>query len=310
MEKKNILIVDDIHPIFIEQAEALGYTCDYQPTIKPDAAYTILGNYEGLVIRSKFQVTKEVLDMAAKLQFICRAGAGMDNIDEDYARAEGIVLINAPEGNMDAVGEHAVGLLLSLMNNFNRADAEIRNGQWKREANRGYELKGKTVGIIGYGFMGSSFARKLSGFGVNVIAYDKYKTGFSDQYAREVSMEEIVKHSDVLSLHIPLTTETKGMVDDEYLFHFKKPIFLINTSRGQVAKVQAILNAIKQGKILGAGLDVLEVEKFPALGEQPWFDELVQSQKVLLSPHVAGWTFDSYRRISEVMAEKLAKIDL
>jgi len=209
---------------------------------------------------------------------------------------------------MDAVGEHAVGLLLSLMNNFRTADAEIRAGSWKREANRGYELKGKTVGIIGYGFMGSSFARKLSGFGVNVIAYDKYKTGFSDQYAREVSMEEIVKHSDVLSLHIPLTPETEGLVDDEYLFHFKKPIFFINTSRGKTAKVQAILNAIKQGKILGAGLDVLEVEKFPALAEQAWFEELRQSGKVLLSPHVAGWTFDSYRKISEVMGNKLALI--
>jgi D-3-phosphoglycerate dehydrogenase len=249
-----------------------------------------------------------VLDLAKSLRFICRAGAGMDNIDESYANEKRITLINAPEGNMDAVGEHTVGMLLSLMNNFNRADAEIRKGVWKREANRGYELKGKTVGIVGYGFMGKSFAKKLSGFEVNVIAYDKYKTGFSDQYVREVSMEEIVKHSDVLSLHVPLTSETNGLVNDEYLFHFKKPIFLLNTSRGKVVKTQAVLNAIKAGKILGAGLDVLEVEKFPALGEQPWFDELRKSGKVLLTPHVAGWTFDSYRRISEVMAEKLAKI--
>lgn len=306
----NILIVDDIHPVFIEQAEALGYHCDYQPTIKPDEAYAILGNYEGIVIRSKFLVDKKVLDLSTKLRFICRAGAGMDNIDEHYAIQKGIILINAPEGNRDAVGEHTIGMLLSLMNNFNRADNQIRHGIWKREANRGYELRGKTVGIIGYGFMGSSFAKKLAGFDVNVIAYDKYKTGFSDQYAREVSMEEIVKHSDVLSLHVPLTRETNGLVDDEYLFHFKKPIFLLNTSRGKVVKTQAVLNAIKQEKILGAGLDVLEVEKFPALGEQSWFGELKQSGKVLLTPHVAGWTFDSYRRISEVMAEKLAKIQL
>jgi len=305
---KNILIVDDIHPVFIEQAEAMGYHCDYQPTIKPDQAYEILGEYEGLVIRSKFLVDRKVLDLSKKLQFICRAGAGMDNIDENYAIEKGITLINAPEGNMDAVGEHAVGMLLSLMNNFNSADAEIRDGAWKREANRGYELKGKIVGIIGYGFMGGSFAKKLAGFSVNVIAYDKYKTGFSDQYVREVSMEEMVKLADVLSFHIPLTPETNGMVDDEYLFHFRKPIFLLNTSRGKVVKVQAVLNAIKQGKILGAGLDVLEVEKFPALGEQIWFEELKQSGKILLTPHVAGWTFDSYRRISEVMAEKLSKI--
>ncbi|MFI5160822.1 MAG: 2-hydroxyacid dehydrogenase [Sphingobacteriales bacterium] len=307
---KNILIVDDIHPIFIEQAEAMGYHCDYKPTIKPDEAYAILPDYEGIVIRSKFLVTKTVIDLAKNLRFICRAGAGMDNIDEDYANEKGIILINAPEGNMDAVGEHAIGLLLDLMNKLNLADAEIRNGVWKREANRGHELKGKTVGIIGYGFMGKSFAKKLSGFNVNVIAYDKYKTGFSDQYVREVSMEEIVKHSDILSLHVPLTSETDGLVNDEYLFHFKKPIFLLNTSRGKIVKTQAVLNAIKQDKILGAGLDVLEVEKFPALSEQQWFEELRQSDKVILTPHVAGWTFDSYRRISEVMAEKLSQIKL
>jgi len=309
MEKKNILIVDDIHTIFMERAEAMGYQCDYQPTIKPEQAFEIIGKYQGLVIRSKFLVDKKVLDLAKNLRFICRAGAGMDNIDEDYAKEKGIYLINAPEGNMDAVGEHAIGLLLNLMNNINRSDAEIRAGVWKREANRGYELKGKTVGIIGYGFMGKSFAKKLAGFDVNVIAYDKYKTGFSDQYAREVSMEEIVKHSDVLSFHIPLTAETNGLVNDEYLFHFKKPIFLLNTSRGKVVQTKAVLNAIKQDRILGAGLDVLEVEKFPVLGEQEWFDELRQSQKVILTPHVAGWTFDSYRRISEVMADKLSELD-
>lgn len=304
--KNNILIVDDIHPIFIERAEALGYTCDYRPTIKAAEALEIIGDYAGLVIRSKFNVDRKVIDAATNLKFVCRAGAGMDNIDEAYAEEKGIKLINAPEGNMDAVGEHAVGMLLALMNNFRNSDTGIRNGIWDREGNRGYELKGKTVGIIGYGFMGSSFAKKLAGFGVNVIAYDKYKTRFSDQYAREVSMEEIVKHSDILSLHIPLTAETDGLVNEEYLFHFKKPIFFINTSRGKTAKVRAVLDAIKQGKILGAGLDVLEVEKFPALAEQEWFDELKQSGKVLLTPHIAGWTFDSYRKISEVMAEKLA----
>ena len=304
--KKRILIADDIHPIFIEQAEAQGYSCDYQPQIKLNEALQIIANYEGFVIRSKFNVDRQVMDAGVNLQFVCRAGAGMDNIDEAYASQKNITLINASEGNMDAVGEHTIGLLLSLMNNFNTADAEIRAGKWQREANRGHELKGKTVGIIGYGFMGKSFAKKLSGFEVNVIAYDKYKTGFSDKYAREVSMEEIVKNSDVLSLHIPLTAETKGLVDDEYLFHFKKPIFFINVSRGSVAKVRAILNALKNGKILGAGLDVLEVEKFPALAEQEWFEELRQSGKVILTPHVAGWTFDSYRRVSEVMAGKLA----
>lgn len=303
--KNNILIVDDIHPVFMEMAVAKGYQCDYKPTITPDEALQILGDYAGMVIRSKFNVNKQVIDIAKNLRFVCRAGAGMDNIDEAYAAEKGITLINAPEGNMDAVGEHAAGLLLALMNNFNTADAQIRSGSWQREPNRGYELKGRTVGIVGYGFMGRSFAKKLSGFEVNVIAYDKYKTGFSDKYAREVSMEEIVKHSDVLSLHVPLTSETNGLVSEEYLFHFKKPVFFINTSRGKTAQVRAVLNAIKQGKILGAGLDVLEVERFPSLAEQEWFDELKQSGKVILTPHVAGWTFESYRKISEVMGGKL-----
>jgi D-3-phosphoglycerate dehydrogenase len=278
--------------------------------MKLDEAYALIESYDGLAIRSKFQVDKAFIDRAQNLRFICRAGAGMDNIDEEYALDKGIKLINAPEGNMDAVGEHAIGLLLSLMNNINRGDAEIRDGKWLREENRGHELKGKTVGIIGYGHMGSSFAKKLSGFGVQVIAYDKYKTGFSDRYAREVSMEEIVRTSDVLSLHIPLTKETNGLVDEEYLFHFKKPMFFLNTARGKVVKTRAVLNAIKQGKIIAAGLDVLEVEKFPALGEQEWFDELRLSGKVILSPHVAGWTFESYRKISEVMANKLNEFQL
>lgn len=308
--KNKILIVDDIHPVFMERAQTLGYSCDYRPTIKPDEALQILGDYAGLVVRSKLNMNKQFLDAGKCLRFICRAGAGIDHIDEAYAAEKGITLINAPEGNMDAVGEHAVGMLLSLMNNFAIADAQIRAGNWLREANRGYELKGKTVGIIGYGFMGHSFAKKLSGFEVSVIAYDKYKTGFSDPYAREVSMEEIVKHSDVLSLHVPLTAETRGLVNQEYLFHFKKPLFLLNTSRGKVVQTRDVLNAIKSGKILGAGLDVLENEKFPALAEQEWFDELRHSGKVLLSPHIAGWTFESYRKISEVMAEKLKVLSL
>lgn len=306
----NILIVDDIHPVFIERAEAMGYHCDYRPAITPAQALEIIGEYAGLVMRSKFKLDRQYIDAGKNLRFVCRAGAGMDNIDEDYAVQKGIKLINAPQGNADAVGEHAIGMLLSLMNNLNNADQQIRSGTWDREGNRGYELKGKTVGIIGYGFMGRSFARKLSGFEVNVIAYDKYKTGFTDQYAREASMEEIVKHTDILSLHIPLTPETKGLVNEEYLLHFRKPIFLINTSRGQAVKTDAVLQAIQNGKILGAGLDVLETEKFPALAEQEWFKELRRSGKVILTPHVAGWTFESYRKISEVMAEKLEVLGL
>lgn len=302
---KKILIVDDLHPAFKIQAIAMGYEVDDEPKITREQTLAKIKDYVGIAVRTKFRIDSEIFAAATNLKFVARAGAGLDNIDDKIAFERNIALINAPEGNCDAVGEHATGLLLSLMNNFRRADLEIRNGIWDREGNRGYELKGKKVGIIGYGFMGQSFAKKLAGFEVDVMAYDKYKTGFSDAFAREVSMEEIVKHSDVLSLHIPLTTETRQMVDDEYFFHFKKPIFFINTARGEIVNTKAVLNAIDSGKILGAGLDVLQTEKFPALGEQPWYEELKENDKVILTPHVGGWTFDSYRKISEVLAEKL-----
>ncbi|WP_432711577.1 2-hydroxyacid dehydrogenase [Pedobacter sp.] len=308
MTKPKILIIDDLHPIFKEHAIAAGYEVDDCPLITRAETMAVIANYEGIAVRTKFRIDQELMTAGTKLKFVARAGAGLDNIDVDFAAARGIELLNAPEGNRDAVGEHAVGMLLSLMNNFQRADAEIRKGIWNREGSRGYELKGKTVGIIGYGFMGQSFAKKLAGFEVKVLAYDKYKIGFSDAFAQEASMEEIVKHSDVLSFHIPLTSETRQMVDAEYLYHFKKPIFLLNTARGEILNTQALLQAIKEGKVLSAGLDVLEVEKFPALGEQAWYKDLIHCNQVLLTPHVGGWTFDSYRKISEVLAQKLAAL--
>lgn len=305
-----ILIVDDLHPIFKEKASELGFEVDDRPQITRAETLNVIKDYVGIAVRTKFRIDEELFNAAPQLKFVARAGAGLDNIDEDIAKAKNIVLLNAPEGNRDAVGEHAIGLLLALMNNFRKADAEVRDGKWDREGNRGYELKGKTVGLIGYGFMGRQMARKLAGFEVNVIAYDKYKTGFTDDFAREVSMEEIVKQADVLSLHIPLTSETRQLVNDEYFFHFKKPIFLVNTARGEIVNTQAVLNNIKTGKILGAGLDVLETEKFPALGGQPWYNELKANDRVILTPHVGGWTFDSYRKISEVLAQKLSEIKL
>ncbi|EEI92669.1 4-phosphoerythronate dehydrogenase [Sphingobacterium spiritivorum ATCC 33300] len=226
-------------------------------------------------------------------------------IDEAYAASRNITLINAPEGNRDAVGEHMTGMLLSLMNHLNRSHQQIKNKQWLREENRGYELKGRTVALIGYGNNGQAMAKKLSGFDVNVIAYDKYKTGFSDEYAREVSMEEVVKYADVLSFHIPLTRETKGMVDQEYLFHFRKPIFFLMGARGGIVDIPAVLKNLDSGRIIAAAFDVLPVEKFPSLGEQPWFEDLMSRENVLVSPHVAGWTFDSYYKLSAVVAEKV-----
>lgn len=308
MSKGKILIVDELHPVFKERAIALGYEVDDEPLFTRAQTLAAISAYQGIAVRTKFRIDRELMAAAPSLKFIARAGAGLDNIDEAYATSRNITLLNAPEGNMDAVGEHAIGLLLSLMNNFRNADQEVRNGIWDREGNRGYELKGKTVGIIGYGFMGKSFAKKLSGFEVNVIAYDKYKTGFTDAYAKEVSMEEIVRQSDVLSLHIPLTAETRQMLNEEYLFHFRKPFFFINTARGEIVNTVAVLSAIKSGKILAGGLDVLEVEKFPALADQQWFSNLKDSGKVILTPHVGGWTFESYRKISEVLAEKLSSV--
>lgn len=303
-----VLIVDDLHPIFKQEVEKMGYQCNDQPLYTREEALSVLADYQVLVIRSKFKIDKEIIDAAPALKFICRAGAGMDNIDEAYAQSKNIVCINAPEGNRDAVAEHAMGMLLSLMNNFRKADTEIRNGIWDREDSRGYELAGKTVALIGYGNMGQCFAKRLSGFDVKIIAYDKYKTGFSSAYVQEVSMEQVVKLADVLSLHIPLTKETRNLVDEEYLFHFKKPIFLINTARGEIVNTQSILRAIKTKKVLGAGLDVLEIERFPELSKQIWWDELKNNDQILLTPHVAGWTFDSYRKISEVLAAKLSQM--
>lgn len=303
-----ILIVDDLHPAFKEQAEKLGYSCTDEPLYTRQQTLEVLHDYVGLTIRTKFLVDKELIDAAPRLKFIARAGAGMDNIDEQYAQSKQITCINAPEGNRDAVAEHAIAMLLCLANNLRKGDNEIRNSVWDREGNRGWELKGKTVGIIGYGNTGQAFAHKLYGFGAEVLAYDKYKTAYSNAYAREVSMEQIVKQVDVLSFHIPLTKETRQLVDDEYLYHFRKHFYILNTARGEIVNTASVLKAINSGKIMGAGLDVFETEKFPALADQPWFKELAGNDKVLLSPHVAGWTFDSYRKISEVLAQKLADI--
>lgn len=305
---KKILIADQLHPAFKDEAEKLGYICDDMPGISRADTLDILKDYSGIAIRTKFLIDREIIDAGSNLEFIARAGAGMDNVDEEYAVARGIACINAPEGNRDAVGEHVIGMLLSLLNNLNTGDKQIREGIWDREGNRGLELKGKTVAIIGYGNNGRSLARKLSGFEVNVIAYDKYKTGFSDGYATEVSMEQVVKQADVLSFHIPLTRETKQLFNDEYLFHFKKPIVLLNAARGEIVSIQTVLKGLSDKRIIAAGLDVLEVEKFPDLCQQKWFNELKENDRVILSPHVAGWSVESYRRISEVLAQKLKMI--
>lgn len=301
----HILIVDDVHAVLMERLEQKGINVDYRPDATHEETERIIDGYDGLVIRSKFFVDEALMLKSTRLKLIGRPGAGLDNIDEEAAERLGISVVGANEGNCDAVAEHMIGMLLSLMNNMNRANLQVQAQQWLREENRGYELKGRTVALIGYGHNGQAMAKKLSGFDVNVIAYDKYKTGFSDSYAREVSMEEVVKQADVLSFHIPLTRETKGMVDREYLLHFRKPIFFLMGARGGILDMPSVLHYLDSGKILGAAFDVLPVEKFPALAEQNWFDELTRRDNVLLTPHVAGWTFESYFKLSAILADKM-----
>lgn len=300
-----ILVVDDVHQILLQKLQNAGMEVDYLPDCTYEQAGELIADYAGLIIRSKFFVDENFIAKASKLRFVGRAGAGMDNIDEVACANRNIKMISANEGNCDAVGEHMVGMLLNLMNNMNRANQEIRNHHWRREENRGYELKGRTVALIGYGHNGRAMAKKLSGFDVKVIAYDKYKTGFSDDYAQEAAMEEVVKQADVVSFHIPLTLETRGLVDREYLFHFRKPIFFLIGARGGIVDVSAVLEGLDAGKILGAAFDVLPVERFPTLSEQAWFETLVQRDNVLLSPHVAGWTFESYFKLSDILADKV-----
>ncbi|QNL50070.1 phosphoglycerate dehydrogenase [Olivibacter sp. SDN3] len=309
----NVLIVDDIHQVFMDRLSEAGINFSYFPAIGRTEALKMLKDYEVLVVRSKFKIDEEVFSAADHLSIIARAGAGMDNIDEQLAEEYGVRLINAPEGNRDAVGEHMIGMLLSMLNNLSAGDKQVRGGIWLREQNRGVELGGKTVALIGYGNNGQAMARKLSGFGVNVIAYDKYKTGFSDQYAKEVSMEEVVRDADILSLHIPLTRETHRLVDAEYLLHFKKPIFFLNGARGEIVDIMAVLDAIDHGKILGAAFDVLPLERFPEASTVDWFERLSNHEGVLLTPHVAGWSVESYFKIAAVLADKLishAKSDM
>ena len=300
-----VLVVDDIHGVFLDKLKNTGVICDYRPEITRFEALQILPDYEVLIIRSKFRIDAEVLHVAQRLKCIGRAGAGMDNIDEPLAVEKGIQLLNAPEGNRDAVAEHLIGMLLAMMNNLIRGNVQIREGQWLREANRGFELAGRTVGLIGYGNNGQAMARKLNGFGVKVIAYDKYKTGFSDIYVEEVRMEQMVKQVDVLSLHIPLTRETRNMVNEEYLSQFRKPIFFLNGARGEIVDVNAVLKGIEKGRILGASFDVLPIEGFPALTQSDWYEKLKMNEKVLMSPHVAGWTVESYYKIAAILADKV-----
>ena len=312
-----ILFIDTAHPILWESMIADGHECIAADKFSLEEVYSQLHDTNGIVIRSRITIDKKFLDKATALKFIARCGAGMESIDVEYASQKGISCLNSPEGNRNAVGEHALGMLLMLFNNLNRADRQVRAGEWIREKNRGHELEGKTVGIIGFGNMGSAFAEKLKGFNCRVLAFDKYKKGFANDFVQEASLEEIKQQADVLSLHIPLTSETEFLVNEKFINSFTKPFYLINTARGKCVSTHDLVNGLKSGKILGACLDVYEYEdasfeKFSieaaGLKDNPDWIYLTQSEKVILTPHIAGWTFESLRKISEVLVAKIRNL--
>ena len=304
-----ILHLDTNHSLLINQLNDLGFTNREDYSSSKEVVEAKIHEYDGIVIRSRFTIDKQFLDKATNLKFIGRVGAGLENIDCDYAESKGVYLISAPEGNRNAVGEHALGMLLSLFNKLNKADKEVRQGKWLREDNRGIELDGKTVGLIGYGNMGKAFAKKLKGFDVEVLCYD-IKLNIGDENARQVSLKELQEKADVLSLHTPQTLLTTNMVNEAYISQFKKSFWLINTARGKSVVTSDLVEALKSGKILGAGLDVLEYEKasFENLfsSEMPQaFEYLIQAENVLLTPHVAGWTIESKEKLAQTIVDKI-----
>ncbi|GIQ60494.1 2-hydroxyacid dehydrogenase [Flavobacterium collinsii] len=308
-----ILHIDSNHPILWQQLEDAGFENHADFKSSKEEIEAKIQNYNGIVIRSRFKIDKTFLDHAANLQFIARVGAGLESIDCEYAEAKGIHLIAAPEGNRNAVAEHSLGVILSLFNNLNQADAEVKAGHWNRESNRGHELDGKTVGIIGYGNMGKAFAKKLRGFETEVLCYD-ILDNVGDENAKQVSLAELQQKSDVLSLHLPWTSETDKMVNGNFINAFAKPFWIINTSRGKNIVTADLVEAMKGKKVLGAGLDVLEYEKlsFETLFQEEStpeaFKYLLESKNALLTPHIAGWTFESHERLAQVIADKIKAV--
>jgi D-3-phosphoglycerate dehydrogenase len=305
-----VLIIDKMHESIHVMLKDIGVEPDYRPNISRSEVLQIISQYQGLVVRSKTPVDKELLSLAKELKFVARAGAGIDNVDMEEMDQKKITLLNAPEGNRDALGEHCVGLLLSLLNKIHTADREIRAGTWDREGNRGVELSGKTIGLLGFGYMGEAFAQKLQGFGVEILAYDIEKKGFSSQYVKEVSLEELKEKSQILSIHIPLNAHNKNLINEQFLNEFKKLRYLINSSRGEVLVLKDLVALLTKGTLKGAALDVLENERITRLtvADQRVFDQLIKLPQVVLTPHVAGWTFESYYKINEILTAKIKKL--
>lgn len=306
MNKGNVLIVDDVHQNMMDGLLKLGYSYDYKPEIKPEEILEIIGNFQGLVIRSKTKINKTFLDKASNLKFIARAGAGLDLIEEKEAESKGIQIFAANAGNAVAVAEHVIGLLLAISSKIKKAHIEATNGIFDRESNRGWELAGKTIGVIGYGHNGSALVKRLKNFEMNILVYDKYKSGFEF----ESSMEEIFKKADIISLHIPATTETIGMVNDSFIQKFQKPFVFLNVSRGNISPLKPLNDGLEIGKIIGAGMDVLPNEKVSTWNEEETkeYVRLMNHPNVIITPHVAGWSVESYEKIPLVLLEQLKNI--
>jgi D-3-phosphoglycerate dehydrogenase len=305
-----VLITDDVHPLLIEELQRMGYGVNFKPEISFQETLESIAPYAGLIINSKIFCGEELLNKAPNLRWVGRLGSGMEVIDKDACDKRAVKYFNSPEGNRNAVAEHALGLLLNVMNNITKSNNEVKEGKWIREPNRGEELSGRTIGIIAFGNTGEAFAKLLAGFDVRILAYDKYRKGFANERVKESTLEEIFHEADIISLHLPLTDETKYMVDEKFLNSFRKQIYLINTSRGKVLKTTALLEALHSGKVKATALDVLENEKINALNteEQQWFDALVKEERIILTPHIAGWTHESKRKIAEVVIEKVKKL--
>lgn len=310
--KAKCLIIDEMHPSLIPMIEQLNIKADYRPNISRSEVEEIISGYEGLVIRSKILITESLLDKATKLKFIARAGAGLDQIDLDAIEKRGIHLFNAPEGNMDALAEHTIGLILAVLNNICFANKQVVEGIWNREQNRGFELKDKTVAIFGFGYMGKAVAERLFCLGCRVIGYDKNIDKVDERLAERVSLQQLFREADIVSFHIPLDFDTKGLVDKAFLNRFEKPVWLINTARGEILKLKDLLFALKEDKVKGAALDVIENEKPQtwSVEEKKIIHDLADTGKVIFTPHVGGWSHESYVRINYVLVEKLKKSGL
>lgn len=302
-----VLIVDLMHESILGLLGKYGFEVTYAPKITREEIIDQIASYEGIIIRSKTTLDRALLERATRLQFIGRAGAGLDQLDLDYLEERGVALFHAAKGNRDAVAEHAIGGILALFNHLNQADTQVRKGIWDREGNRGVELKEKTVGIFGFGNMGKAFSKRLKGFGVNVLAYDKYKKDFGKKGVQEVSWETLKKEADVLSIHVPLTAETRDFFTLEELKGFEKPFWLINTARGEVIRMETLNQALDLGILKGLVLDVLENEKFERFSpdQKLQFELLAKRENVLFTPHVAGWTVESYQKINEVLVKQI-----